>query len=194
MWRQLPLLGLALSVWAVPCGSLAPDGCAVGSASGVVMVLLLVYGIQAPLLPAHFLSLGRCTKGWEYLALDRRRNLLLMFWYFCSFSFRKAIQPKGKVHGFHILIFLLIFWAGYATLLSEIPARSAKWFLAKIWYLATFVYMAQRLIQSEADIRKIFWSFFMGMLGICIYVTIKHAAIGFSFGEAHLMHSRFTKM
>ncbi len=192
MWRQLLLLGLALSVWA---GAFAAVWFRMNvllvAPLGVVMALLLVYNYK-PLFYLLIFSIpwSLHTEIGSTLALDLPTEPLMLVFlviFILNTLAGRQFTMKGRIHAFHILIFLLIFWAGYSTLLSEIPARSAKWFLAKIWYLATFVYMAQRLIQSEADVRRIFWSFFMGMLAISIFVTIKHAAIGFSFGEAHLI-------
>ncbi len=98
-----------------------------------------------------------------------------------QFRLRETIRP------FHLLIFLLLFWTGFATLTSEFPLRSLKFLLAKLWYLAAFVWMAQRLILGNKDIRKIFWFFFIPLVMAATIVTVKHALVGFSFEDSNLV-------
>ena len=192
MWRQLLLLGLALSVWV---GAFAAVWFRMNvllvAPAVVVMALLLVYNYK----PIFFLTIFAIpwslhTDIGSTLALDLPTEPLMLLFlviFLLNSLAGRQFSLRGKIYPLHILVFLLLFWAGYSTLLSEIPLRSVKWLLAKVWYLATFFYMAQKFIQSEADIRRIFWSFFLGMLGVVIFVTIRHAAVGFAFGEAHLI-------
>lgn len=97
----------------------------------------------------------------------------------------RQFSRKGKVYGFHILLFLIIFWTCFTTLTSEFPLRSLKFLLAKLWYLAAFVYIAEKVIEDPKTIRQIFWAFFMPMVVVATGVTIRHASLGFSFEEAN---------
>ncbi|MDP5169670.1 MAG: O-antigen ligase family protein [Bacteroidia bacterium] len=90
-------------------------------------------------------------------------------------------KQREKVRPFHLLIFLLLFWTAFTTVTSEFPLRSVKFLLAKLWYLAAFVWMAQRLILSQEDIKKIFWFFFIPLVIAATIVTVRHALLGFSF-------------
>ncbi len=192
MWRSLLLMGLALTIWASAFAAVWFRMTVLLVAPLVVLMgLLLVYNYK----PIFFLLIFAIpwslhTEIGGTLALDLPTEplmLLFLFIFLLNTLAGKQFRLTGQIAIFHILVLLIFFWAAYTTLLSEIPVRSFKWLLAKGWYLTTFVYMAQRLIQSPEDIRKIFWAFFLGMLGVVIFVTIKHAAVGFSFGEAHLI-------
>ena len=50
-----------------------------------------------------------------------------------------------------------------------------------MWYVAAFVYMADKVIQNPSDIRKTFWAFFIPMMLVVMGITIRHALDGFSF-------------
>ncbi|MEZ4826862.1 MAG: O-antigen ligase family protein [Bacteroidia bacterium] len=92
---------------------------------------------------------------------------------------------KGKIYGFHVLLFLLIFWTFFTTFTSEFPMRSLKFLMAKLWYLAAFVYIAEKIIDGPKAIRQVFWAFFFPMILVATGVTIRHASLGFSFEEAN---------
>ena len=98
-----------------------------------------------------------------------------------QFDLKKSLRP------FSLLIFLLLFWTLFTTVTSEYPLRSLKFLLSKLWYLAAFVWMAQRLILEPADVRKIFWSFFVPLVLVATGITIRHATDGFSFESSNLV-------
>ena len=97
----------------------------------------------------------------------------------------KQFSPKNKIYPFHIFIFLLLFWTAFTTLLSDYPLRSAKFLLAKIWYLTAFVYMAEHIISNMKSVQRIFWAFFIPLMLVIIYITSMHALEGFSFESSH---------
>lgn len=100
-------------------------------------------------------------------------------------------RQREPLRIFHLLIFLLLFWTVFTTVTSEFPLRSGKFLLAKVWYLAAFVWMAQRLILGPQDLRKIFWCFFLPLTLISTIITIKHGLDGFSFESSNLVPAPF---
>ncbi|MEM9986450.1 MAG: hypothetical protein AAF804_15255 [Bacteroidota bacterium] len=158
MWRSLLLMGLALTIWAAAFAAVwfrmtillvAP--------LAVLMGLLLIYNYK----PIFFLLIFAIpwslqTEIGGSLALDLPTEplmLLFLFIFLLNTLAGKQFRLTGPIAPFHVLVLLIFFWAGYTTLLSEVPLRSFKWLLAKGWYLTTFVYMAQRLIQSPGPCR-----------------------------------------
>lgn len=97
----------------------------------------------------------------------------------------KQFSLRRDIHPFHLLLFLLIFWTFFTSLLSEFPIRSFKFFLAKVWYLAAFVYVAGEILQRPEDFKRLFWAFFSSMVLVVIGITIRHALTGFSYAEAN---------
>lgn len=97
----------------------------------------------------------------------------------------KQFSLKKKIRPFHVLIFTLFFWTLLTTLLSGFPVRSYKFLMAKAWYLIACVYMAEKLILEPGDVKRLFWSFFIPLLGVVFLITLWHAQKGFAFEESH---------
>lgn len=124
------------------------------------------------------------------LAIDMPSEpLMLLFLVIFLFNVvsGRHFQRKSRIYPFHLLIFLILFWTFFTTITSEVPARSFKFFLAKLWYIAAFVYMGERILASPKDVRRIFWAFFFPLVILAIVFTIRHSLVGFAFGEAHLI-------
>lgn len=155
-----------------------------------VVVLQVVYNYR----PLFFLMIGAIPLSIQIefgsLAMDVPSEpfmILFLVLFLLELLAKRQFRLAEPVRPFHLLIFLLLFWTGYTTLTSEFPLRSLKFLLAKLWYLAAFVWMAQRLILKEGDIRKIFWFFFLPLVLSATIVTVKHALVGFSFEDSNLV-------
>ncbi|GAB4412605.1 MAG: hypothetical protein OHK0039_18700 [Bacteroidia bacterium] len=101
----------------------------------------------------------------------------------------RLFRPRGRIYPYHLLVFLILFWIVVTTITSEVPARSFKFLLAKLWYLAPFVYMAERLLRTPGDVRRLFWAFFVPLVLVSAGVSVLHAAEGFSFESANTIAS-----
>lgn len=113
--------------------------------------------------------------------------LMLVFLLIFLFNFLAGRQFAGKtkIYPFHIFIALIIFWTFFTTITSEFPLRSVKFLMAKLWYLAAFVYIAERVIEDPKSIRQVFWAFFVPFVLAVMGITIRHALEGFSFESAN---------
>ncbi len=97
----------------------------------------------------------------------------------------KHINWNAQIKTFHIFMALIVFWLILTTLTSTHFTRSIKFLLAKFWYLAAFVFMAELLISDKRSIRSIFWSVFSAQLIITIVIMVRHAGESFSFDVSH---------
>ncbi|MEO0895135.1 MAG: O-antigen ligase family protein, partial [Bacteroidota bacterium] len=111
--------------------------------------------------------------------------LLFLLVFFVQLLSGRQFSLKGKIYTFHFLIFLLLFWTFFTTVTSHYFFRSFKFFLSKLWYLAAFVYIADRVIQRPKDMKRLFWAFALPLTAVVIIITLKHAAESFSFETAH---------
>lgn len=99
---------------------------------------------------------------------------------------------KGRrVYLFHILIALLLAWTVFSSLISFFPARSGKFLLAKIWYVIPFIFITDTCIRSPKDLKAAFWAFFLPTVLVSLIISTKHALVGFSFEDAHLIVNPF---
>jgi len=97
----------------------------------------------------------------------------------------KHINWNAKIKTFYIFIFLIIIWLILTTLTSTHVARSIKFLLAKFWYLAAFVFMAELLITDKRSVRGVFWSVFSAQLVVTAIIMVRHAGENFSFDVSH---------
>ncbi|MDX2249330.1 MAG: O-antigen ligase family protein [Bacteroidia bacterium] len=151
----------------------------------VVVTLQVIYNYR----PLFFLMVFSLPVSLQYefgtaFAIDVFSELLMLVFllvFVLNTLAGRQFSRKGKVYVFHILIFLILFWTFFTTLTSEFVPRSTKFLLAKLWYLAAFVYMAEKIIENPKSIRQIFWAFFIPMIVAVTGITLRHASEGFSF-------------
>ncbi len=97
----------------------------------------------------------------------------------------RQFRWRKRIYTFHLLIFLLLFWTLFTTLTSHHIDRSLKFLFAKLWYLASFVYIAGRVFENPRDVKRMFWVFILPFLVVIAVITIKHASQNFSFEVSH---------
>ncbi|GAB4245977.1 MAG: hypothetical protein Kow0027_06720 [Saprospiraceae bacterium] len=92
-------------------------------------------------------------------------------------------------HPITMLLLLHMAWMFFTVLTSQAFVVSLKWFLAKCWYVTTFYFLAGSILRSEKDLKKVLWVVLPPLLLTVVYVTVRHAAYGFSFAEVYkVMH------
>lgn len=104
---------------------------------------------------------------------------------FLVFAIRHFRQFGGGFvrHPLTLILVLHVFWIAVAAAASDLVVVSAKFLLAKVWYVVTFFFLAGYLLKSEADFRRFFWAFFWPQLIVVLIVLARHAAYGFAFAE-----------
>lgn len=94
-------------------------------------------------------------------------------------------------HPTTLLLLLHVGWIGMTVLTSADKVVSVKFFLAKIWYVITFYFLAGRLLQHERDFRKFLWYVLAPLLMTIVVITARHAAYGFSFADIYRVLNPF---
>ncbi|MEL6653494.1 MAG: hypothetical protein AAFQ87_22080 [Bacteroidota bacterium] len=149
-WRWLILIGLAgltfVSVWfalrmrinllfAVPIA--------------VVGGLQIIYNYK-PIFYALFFSIPLSMQlEMGPLALELVSEplmIILLLIFVINLLSGKQFHLGRRIRVFHVFVFLLIFWTGFTTLMSEFPLRSLKFLLSKLWYMAAIVYTGEHII------------------------------------------------
>lgn len=107
--------------------------------------------------------------------------LLMLVLFILNVMAGKQFEKGTPIRPLYVLIALLIFWLIVTTITSEFPLRSLKYLLAKTWYLAAFVFMADKVITHPKTIRIIFWCYLIPLVIFSLYTTYKHSLEGFTF-------------
>ncbi len=97
----------------------------------------------------------------------------------------KSLNAAFLRHPTTLLLLLHVGWIGVTVLTSADKVVSIKFFLAKIWYVVTFYFLAGHILKDEKSIKKFFWFIFLPLLLTILVTTIRHAAYGFSFADIY---------
>ncbi len=89
------------------------------------------------------------------------------------------------------LLFLHLLWIVVTVFFSYKVLISTKFFLAKIWYVATYIFLTGLFVKKLRDFKILFWCAFIPAVFTVILVLLKHSESGFSFEEINTASSLF---
>ena len=95
-------------------------------------------------------------------------------------------------HPITLLIGLHIGWIFVTMINSESLFYSIKYFLAKIWFVVTFYFLASLMLQTRRDFERFIWCIFTPLSIAIVITTYRHAAYDFSFTDINkIMYPMF---
>lgn len=97
------------------------------------------------------------------------------------FALRKNIDNQFIGHPIILLLIAHLLWMFYGIFYSVAPNLSLKYFLAKLWYFAAFIFIPSFIFQKIDDFKKTFWAIFISLFSIVCICLAKHGVTGFSF-------------
>jgi O-antigen ligase len=100
-------------------------------------------------------------------------------------------DARFLMHPITLLLALHVGWIGITAFTSGNLLVSFKFLLAKIWYVATFYFLAIRMLRNEEDIKTFFWAFFIPLMFTVCMAVLRHATYGFSFADVYKVLAPF---
>ncbi len=94
-----------------------------------------------------------------------------------------ALPKKFFTHPVLLLIFLHLGWIFIACINSLNFTVSIKIFIAKLWYIAVFIYLTAIVLNTFQRIQTAFWCVFLPLLATAVVTMIRHAMMDFGFEE-----------
>ena len=94
-------------------------------------------------------------------------------------------------HPITLLLLLHIAWIGITMLHADNKIISFKFFLAKIWYVLTYYFLAGLFLKTKKDVKIFFYCVFYPLLFTVVVVMIRHAAVRFSFQDINFVLNPF---
>ncbi len=88
-------------------------------------------------------------------------------------------------HPITLMLMLHLGWMFFTVITSEAFVISFKFFLAKIWYVTTWFFLAGTLMKGEKDVKTLTWCVLPTLVATIFYVTWRHSLVGFSFAEVN---------
>ncbi len=89
------------------------------------------------------------------------------------------------------LLIIHLLWIFVTIFFSYKVLFSVKFFLAKIWYVATYVFLTGLFVKKLRDFRILFWSVLIPTVFTIVMILLKHSQSGFSFEEINTSSELF---
>lgn len=107
--------------------------------------------------------------------------LLMLVYIIYALYNPKALQQKFFTHPIILFVLLHYLWIFFTALNGTDIIKSIKFFLAKTWYISTFLLFAPLIINSKKSFLMFFWCMFIPLLFIAIQANIRLYLIDFDF-------------
>lgn len=105
-------------------------------------------------------------------------GLLLLFVF--KLLYEGSFDPKVVRHPLSLAVIFNLLWLGVTTITSELPLISAKFFLARIWFVVVYFYLMSQLFFRFRNIKLYFWLFMIPLSAVVLYTIYIHSLNGFS--------------
>ena len=98
---------------------------------------------------------------------------------------------KVTKHPVSIAIIAYLAWIFFTSITSQIPLVSFKFFLAKLWCIVSFYFIAIILFKDTKNIRNYIWLYTLSMVIVIGYTLYYHAQYNFNEVTSHWVMSPF---
>ena len=88
---------------------------------------------------------------------------------------------------------IILIWTLITTVTSSNPIISAKFLLAKCWFVIPLLFFGTYFFKNEKNIARFFWLLILGVSITILYTIINHAGYSFGEKESHWVMSPFFK-
>jgi len=111
--------------------------------------------------------------------------------YLYKLFFDQAYDIKIIKHPVTISILFYLSWMLLTCITSQIPLVSFKFFIAKLWFIVPFFFLATQVFKSIKNFKIFSWMYMISLCIVIIYTTIKHAKYAFDEDVGHWIMDPF---
>ena len=154
-----------------------------GDASVVMIPMaLLVVWLMVTRLETAFMLMTLLTPFAVDLALLPKMELSMpvepmMILFTAIFLFRvlltRSYDMRVLRHPVTLLLLASLAWMAFTSMTSEMPWVSAKYTLARVWFVVPFFFAARQFFQSHQRIRQFVWAYAIGLGVVILIATTK---------------------
>lgn len=105
-------------------------------------------------------------------------GVLILF--LVNLLYRGNFDRSFVFHPLSLAILFNLLWMIITAVSSEMPLISAKYVLARMWFLAGFYFLMSQLFRREKNIQLFFWLFLISLSITAIYTLIIHSQHNFT--------------
>lgn len=119
-------------------------------------------------------------------------GVMLVFIY--KLAHERNFDKRIAYHPVSLAIYLNLLWLLITTISSTMPMVSIKFFVARLWFLIAFYFIATQIFANEKNIRKYIWLYIIAFLIVIFYSITRLSMHGlFNQKVAHWVSSPFYK-
>jgi len=94
-------------------------------------------------------------------------------------------------HPVSIFIYFNLAWLLLTSITSEIPLVSFKFWIARLWFVIPFYFIAILIFKKIKNIRLFIWLYIIPLTGVIFYTVINHSQYGFEEDPGHWVMTPF---
>ncbi|MCL3780385.1 hypothetical protein EMN47_08265 [Prolixibacteraceae bacterium JC049] len=103
----------------------------------------------------------------------------MLLFFILKMAFQGGISKQFWLHPVSLAIYFYLFWMLITTATSTMPLVSFKFLLSKLWFLATFYFIAGKIIQNNhLAAKKMVWLYTIPLLLVIAFATYRHLGYG----------------
>ena len=110
---------------------------------------------------------------------------LTAFTFLVGFMYRSKLIDFKRIHFLILILVLQYVWIGVTVVFSTDITVSAKYFIAKTWYLLAFVGAPILFLKSEKEVKTTITILLFSMLAVVAIVLVCHSTFNFSFEKVN---------
>ncbi len=104
----------------------------------------------------------------------------------------RSMDARILNHPVTYAIFFNLFWLMVTSISSSMPVVSFKFFVARIWFVSIYYFLAILVFTKVNNIKVFIWCYTISMMGVVFYTIIRHMHFGiFDEQVAHIVMSPF---
>ncbi len=103
-------------------------------------------------------------------------GILILF--IAKLLFDQNFDKKIAYHPVSIAIYINLFWILVTSITSTMPLVSFKFFMARLWFLAAFYFIASQLFKKPKNIHRFTWLYVLPLLIVIAYTITRHIKFG----------------
>jgi O-antigen ligase len=116
-------------------------------------------------------------------------GVLIMYLY--KLFFDQAYDIKIIKHPITISVLFYLIWMLLTCITSELPLVSFKFFIAKLWFIVPFFFLATQVFKNIKNFKIFSWMYMISLSMVIIYTSIKHANYAFDEEIGHWIMDPF---
>lgn len=103
---------------------------------------------------------------------------LLLFIFIAKLLYKNYFDKAIFLHPVSIGIYFYLIWTFITTLTSTMPLVSLKFFVAKLWFIVTFYFLAVQLFSKQENVKKYLIFYALGLVLVVFYALFRHVKYG----------------